>query len=248
MAQKPKASARAAKSKVTQTPNEEPVELDARGKPRKNETLSKSSARGRRRLEEAAAKQRSKVLADADDDEDDLARDSIDSLRPDSVANHLWKLVRNGRPRKVQSAEELWEKACEYFQWVADNPLYEGKVFSTQKGIRKAAVPKMRAMTLEGLCLFLGISRETWDNWCKGEWVGGAEQSFLDVCKHINFVIREQKFSGAAADLLNANLISRDLGLSDRQELSGPDGGPLEVSAREILIDRLSRIAKASED
>lgn len=210
-------------------------------KPRKTETLSESSARGRKRLEEAAAKQRAKVLADVDDEDDD-------ELNPEVVANHLWKQVRVGRPRKVKSAEELWNLACEYFQWAADNPLYEGKVFSTQKGIRKAAVPKMRALTIEGLCLFLGISRETWDKWCKGEWVGGAEPEFLDACKHINFVIREQKFSGAAADLLNANLISRDLGLSDRQELSGPDGGPLEVSAREVLIDRLSRIAKASED
>lgn len=246
MAMKPKAPAKEAKPKATPPPK--PTRKTSTGRPRMAETLTESSARGRKRLDETAAKQKAAAMAAIADDEDDLDPEDVDTLHPDVVANHLWKQVRNGRPRKVETTEELWDKACEYFQWVADNPLYEGKVFSTKQGIRKAAVPKMRAMTLEGLCLFLGISRETWDKWCKGEWVGGADQSFLDACKHINFIIREQKFSGAAADLLNANLISRDLGLSDRQELSGPDGGPLEVSAREVLADRLSRIAKASED
>lgn len=212
-------------------------------------TLDESSVRGRKRLDEMAAKQKAAAMAAiADDNGDDLDPDDIDTLRPDVVANHLWKQVGKGRPRKVETTEELWDKACEYFQWVADNPLYEGKVFSTQRGIRKAVVPKMRAMTLEGLCLFLGISRDTWDKWCKGHGHDHPDPTFLDACKFITFIIREQKFSGAAADLLNANLISRDLGLSDRQELSGPDGGPLEVSAREVLADRLSRIAKASED
>lgn len=59
----------------------------------------------------------------------------------------------------------------------------------------------------------------------------------------INDAIRHQKFTGAAADLLNPMIISRDLGLADKSELSGPDGGPMEVSARDILADRLSRLA-----
>ncbi len=38
-----------------------------------------------------------------------------------------------------------------------------------------------------------------------------------------------QKFEGAAADLLNANIISRELGLADRQEHTGKDGGAIET-------------------
>ena len=33
-----------------------------------------------------------------------------------------------------------------------------------------------------------------------------------------------QKFAGAAADLLNANIIARDLGLADKQDLTNSDG------------------------
>ena len=42
-------------------------------------------------------------------------------------------------------------------------------------------------------------------------------------------IIRTQKFAGAAADLLNANIIARDLGLADKNEVTGKDGGPVEV-------------------
>lgn len=34
-------------------------------------------------------------------------------------------------------------------------------------------------------------------------------------------IIRTQKFEGASADLLNPNIIARDLGLAEKQEHSG---------------------------
>ena len=37
-------------------------------------------------------------------------------------------------------------------------------------------------------------------------------------------IIRNQKFTGAAAFQLQPNLIARDLGLADKQEVSSPDG------------------------
>ncbi len=37
-------------------------------------------------------------------------------------------------------------------------------------------------------------------------------------------VIYSQKFAGAAADLLNANIISRDLGLADKTDHTSSDG------------------------
>jgi hypothetical protein len=36
--------------------------------------------------------------------------------------------------------------------------------------------------------------------------------------------IFRQKFEGASADLLNANIIARDLGLADKKDLSSTDG------------------------
>ena len=65
---------------------------------------------------------------------------------------------------------------------------------------------------------------------------------------------REQKkssatrsLSGAAADMLNANIIARDLGLSDKSELTGKGGGPIKIqSARDLTDDELAAIAATS--
>lgn len=108
------------------------------------------------------------------------------------------------------SPEELWNAAVEYFEWVEDNPLEEEKVFHAQGIITKATVTKMRAMTVQGLCLYLDIDEQTLANYEKKE-------DFFGIVKQIKSVIYEQKFTGAAADLLNPNIISRDLGLSDNQ-------------------------------
>ena len=43
----------------------------------------------------------------------------------------------------------------------------------------------------------------------------------------MNNIIRTQKFTGAAAYMLNANIIARDLGLANKEELSGPNGKPI---------------------
>ena len=127
--------------------------------------------------------------------------------------NQFWKARTNvGRPRLFASAEALWEACCEYFQWVEDNPLYEMKAFSYQGEVVQEPVAKMRAMTVSGLCLFLDIDRSTWYDWA-------SRDDYSNIVKRVEEVIRDQKFSGAAADLLNANIIARDLGLADKTEV-----------------------------
>ena len=42
----------------------------------------------------------------------------------------------------------------------------------------------------------------------------------MEVITRIRETAYNQKFTGAAADLLNANIIARDLGLSDKKEMN----------------------------
>lgn len=185
------------------------------------------------------------------EDQDNLEVDE-DDLTDDAVANSLWREVNArfqaakvmGTPPKIGTAEELWQKATEYFAWAESNPLREAKVFSTKDGIKRTSLPKLRVFTYEGLCLFLNISRSTYSELQKAGDERGA--GMAGVLNFIDSVIREQKFSGAAAELLNSALIARDLGLADRQEISGPEGGPMELSAREVLLDRLSKLSGAA--
>jgi hypothetical protein len=137
------------------------------------------------------------------------------------LGNQFWKgRSSHGRKPIFATPDDLWEACTEYFEWVEANPLIEEKVFNGKDGIVRADVAKMRAMTLGGLCIFLDIQRSTWAEYCKNE-------DFSAVTSRVDAIIRDQKFAGAAADLLNANIIARDLGLADKSELTGADGGPV---------------------
>lgn len=126
--------------------------------------------------------------------------------------NRFWEArSKHGRDKLFASSDALWEACCEYFQWVEDNPLWESKLFSYQGEIHEGTSPKMRAMTISGLCIFLDISRECWTKW-------KTDKDFLPVVERAEEVMYSQKFAGASADLLNANIIARDLGLAEKRE------------------------------
>ena len=128
--------------------------------------------------------------------------------------SELWEVAKRsvGQPPCFNSPEEMLSKAYDYFSWCKENPLCESKPFSSQGEVIYGDVLKMRAMTQEGLCVFLNVSVSTWHNY-------KAKPEYLEVTKHIESIMREQKFSGAAAGLLNPNIIARDLGLKDASEV-----------------------------
>jgi len=142
-------------------------------------------------------------VSDIEDDEQDRG-----SKMPPVISDPLWKRVGAGRPSLFNTPEDLWQAALEYFQWAENNPLWEAKAFSFQGGSWLEYLPKLRAFTFDGFQLHAGICDQTWRNYKNKE-------EFFGVASKIEKCIRDQKFSGAAADLLNANIIARDLGLKD---------------------------------
>lgn len=145
--------------------------------------------------------------------------------------NEFWKArSSHGRAPIFATPDQLWDAAAEYFEWVEGNPLWEDKVTSFQGVNTHEPIAKMRAMTISGLCIFLDIDQSTW-----GEYRG--RKDFSSVTTRVEEIIRTQKFAGAAADLLNANIIARDLGLADKSELSGPNGTPIKTDVKfEIVL------------
>jgi hypothetical protein len=128
--------------------------------------------------------------------------------------NRFWEArSSHGRKKLWEDPEQLWDACTQYFTWVEDNPLWEIKPFNNQGEIVEAPIAKMRAMTIGGLCIYLGMARRSWDEYRKRE-------DFLPVIEMAEEAIRDQKFSGASAGLLNANIIARDLGLSDKQDVT----------------------------
>lgn len=130
------------------------------------------------------------------------------------LGNQFWKLkAKHGRDKLFASAKLLWDAACEYFQWCDENPWLE------KDWVGKDAVEVEREKkvpyTLTGFCVYVGASEAWWRNFRSGS---NLDDEFLSVITRIEEIIRHQKFVGAANGAFNANIISRDLGLADKQE------------------------------
>lgn len=159
---------------------------------------------------------------------------------PAPKGNRFWEArTKHGRDKIFQSPEDFWAACTEYFQWVEDNPLWETKVTQFQGSVIDMPVAKMRAMTKAGLCFFLGIDERTFNRYRDGN-----DQDFCRVAREAEHVIFQQKFAGAAADLLNPNIIARDLGLADKQQTEHSGSIDINKMSDEELERKIAELSK----
>ncbi|MHA0335814.1 DNA-packaging protein [Sphingomonas aquatilis] len=139
--------------------------------------------------------------------------------------NRFWEArSSHGRNPLFTDPDALWDACCEYFEWNENNPLYEDNLVTFQGHATHEPLAKMRAMTIGGLCMFLDIDETTWRGW-------RAERTdLIPIIMRAEGVIYRQKFEGASASMLNPNIIARDLGLADKQEHTGKNGGPIQTA------------------
>ena len=138
--------------------------------------------------------------------------------------NQFWRRREvSGRTPLYTDPEKLWQDCLEYFEWCDANPLQYDKIMSAGGDVVNATGYKLRAYTIDGLCLRLDIDRSTWKEWRK-------RKDISAVVARADATIRSQQIEGATAELLNPNIVARLNGLSERQEVTGKDGGPIEMA------------------
>lgn len=161
--------------------------------------------------------------------------------------NQFWKArAKHGRSKIFSSPNQLWNAACEYFEWVEANPLMESKLVSFQGKSVTEKLPLMRAMTIESLCMFLKVNGRYLNEFESNlDMEKRQSKDFSSVIYDIKSIIRTQKFQGASAGLLNPNIIARDLGLVEKQDIDhkSTDGsmspGTLTTAERQSRIQVL---------
>lgn len=134
---------------------------------------------------------------------------------PKIKGQQLWKLRKtHGREKIYSNPDAIWKGAVKYFEWCEQNPIAERTGTKKDDGSTSHAKVTLhiRAMTIEGLSLHLGITPQTWRNYRK-------EDQFKAVCSTIESIMYEQKFTGAAAGVFKESIISRDLGLTEKHDL-----------------------------
>lgn len=136
--------------------------------------------------------------------------------------NQFWKNRKKHGTDKKFTAKQLWEKACDYFQW-ADNERWE-KLVVHGKESNIISVPTTAPYLEQEFCEFAGMAYNTWLGYKASD-----EDDYVQVTTRIVNIIYTQKFKGAAVGAFNANIIARDLGLRDHKEVSGSVSQKYEI-------------------
>lgn len=127
--------------------------------------------------------------------------------------------VRSGRQPEY-TPEALLQRANEYFEWVEQNPFKEEVLFHSQGIVTRDYVTKKRPLTIEGFCIYANIVKNTFYSYEKSK-------DFVNITSYIRETIENQQLELASAGFLNANIIARKLGLSDKSEVKVTQEQPL---------------------
>lgn len=138
--------------------------------------------------------------------------------------NELWKLRKKiGDDREFETPEKMLEECYKYFQWADENPLpQEDFVRGGPKAGKKIILFKKRPYTLHALCIHLGVNTVYFNQFearIKDK-TDEVSLAFAKVITHVREIIYNQKFEGAATGFFNHNIISMELGLTSKKELT----------------------------
>lgn len=149
----------------------------------------------------------------------------------------IWEVsgFKIGRPKSLTPLI-LYKGAIKYFKWCDDHPLqyleYKGNFGSPCINY------KARAYTWSGLAIHIGVeSLREYRDYNRNP----SYKEFSQVIRWLEEVIWTQKFELAAAGLLNANIISQEIGLGRRNipdELDHGSGTNLDLESMptELLL------------
>ena len=176
------------------------------------------------------------------------------SKAPWMIGNKFWQQrSKHGRDKLFKTPDLLLEAASEYFQWCDDNPwIKKEAVKSGDMAGMIIDVPTQRPYTMQGICSYLdcGVNyfNQFEDSILKKE--DSLSKDFSLVITRIREAIYQQKFEGATVGAFNANIIARDLGLTDKKEIENNHSGEIknQIDYSKIPTEALQLILKSQQD
>lgn len=122
-----------------------------------------------------------------------------------------------GTKKEFETPEDLYLKFEAYKKDVNDNPWIKYEVVKSGDFTGQLLpVPNQRPYTLRGFAVFCNMSFQGILNY--GNMPG--YEDYFDVYSKIENECTNQKFDGATVGAFNANIIARDLGLTEKSDIT----------------------------
>lgn len=123
-----------------------------------------------------------------------------------------------GRPPKY-TPKQLVEKFEEYVKWSEEHPYTDdSKVTYANGNYAASSAAKPRRLSIAAFQLYVGCSDTWWEDLDKSKNYG---KEFTAVKTYIKKYCETSQTNMASAGLLKENIISRLLGLADKQQVDG---------------------------
>ena len=134
-------------------------------------------------------------------------------------AGNKYYMLRSssGRDKEFKTPVELWDAFLEYKEHTDDNPII---ILDAVKSGADAGmliqIPHARPYTLKAFASYIGLTELGLRNYGTLE----SHKEFFTVYTRIKEITDNNKFEGAAVGIFNANIIARDLGLTDNSSMN----------------------------
>lgn len=121
--------------------------------------------------------------------------------------------IANLSHKHMMTPEQLFNIAVKYFSWAESQAIRAIETASYQGIVTENLVHKPRIFTLNGFCLYCGVTTSAIQTWRKSP-------GFDDVIAFIDSVILEQKYQLAASNLINAGFVGKEIGIDKAAEVN----------------------------
>jgi hypothetical protein len=141
-----------------------------------------------------------------------------------------------GRPRIFESAKEMHNKIEEYFEW-CDEQVRE---YTDKKGNIHIIY---KPYTVSGLCLYLGMTRETL---CQYEKKEGFSDTIKNAKNRIENWVEEHSLTGELNPAVSIFNLKNNFGWTDKQEIESKNTNTnINTDISDLPPEALEEIAKA---
>jgi hypothetical protein len=133
------------------------------------------------------------------------------------------------------SPKQLWELASAYFHFQTSRPVQVREIKTLSGGSGEGSyladvdLPKARPFSWSGFLVYSGLTRSELKS------MGKSDPKMKKIVDRIEAVMWAQKFENAASGTMNANLIARELQLSEKIETDNHHSGEIKIT--ETVID-----------
>ena len=135
-----------------------------------------------------------------------------------------------GRPKHIETPDDMWQLFQEYRKWCKDNPRYLYQL--SNKTGEAVPVPLERPLTVVGFRAFAADKHKSVEDYFANS--EGRYSAYATICRTIEANIKQDQIEGGMAGQYNPSITQRLNGLTEKTDITSGGQSISEVKVNII--------------